>query len=1411
MIELKIIKNSIVAISLIGIFLIPLCSPLIKNGSFLIGEGSKNGSEDAKITPASSSYTEINSWWNETFRFRTEIEITEPGVKNRENEPVTVWMSFENNIHSRNSTRVANYDDTNGWTEMPSQVWNVTLYGIGIYIQSCSITFQVTLILSQTAIYFVYYTDNYEDIDNKTAAYQAESSMQSIINVTKPDLQPEYISAVQVSNGVFTLSMNQSAGISTFEKDGKNFHINNSLAPAPRGKVSSGLIGYWNFEEGSGTIALDSSGNNNNGIVSASWVTNGKEGNALSFNGSGSYVRAAVLRGDSVTFSMWATRNANGMLFVAGATGSGPDLWFVNNHIYWNTWDSYANPFGGTKPIPPDSNDGNFHHYVVVVSKELNIATLYYDGAFFGTAGYRDPSPVSTDFVIGGAGGTYWWSGKIDEVRMYNRAITEEEVQLLYSDAKSTIASIAVKEEGPVFSQYAINWTKAADMNTTDVLTVYNQMQMYTISRTFHWDEHRTIGNNSWQVLNTAYNNSQYYQADTYCKFFYDEGNLAKYTALLPFQSENYTIVRGPITSGGVWTSLGVFISGYSLGNSQMKFSTLRWESRKVQNSYYFIPGNYSNLENPETPLPDDDSNLTITFWEMLQMGDSYGTDHASASSNFYSTFDRLKHPLLVEVYSAHNETRFYNLNIGLKDWDDNPAVGVNVTLVNATDNASRWDFDSPIHSAISDNAGIASFTHLLAANYTVNMTYSAYEHTPINITKYSWGETNITVNKTTSLTFETIPLTRINLKFSAYDIGTGELKGDISGGNVTFYTNKSGTLDLIGSTQTDSVGNLSFYWTRYPRTQANLTFDLWFLNNRRPINITTNGWVSNLTIPLESFSTLEVGVQMDNYSTNLEVISESLFNSHFWGDLLTIRVNYTYTEALSTGNPISGATVSYQLSSGDRGTFNSSNFVDIGQGIYELILTTSALWLDLRSSTNYYMAIKAERRGYSPGWQPVPIVLKNVTTTLSALKTTIQVNWLENVSTTDARFYFYDILSSSAITGATLQYSVLNLISVTGILRDEGNGWYYFTLNSTAFTYTGSYTLTITAFKENYAQQQVSVNLLVLQIRTYIASWSNPNQQEFSFVQTVRINVTSNFVMWFNYTDTAGKGIPDAAIAKYNWKDTSGGKHLDFLTNVGNGIYSLNFSTTIRPIGQYSLDIAIQQTNYEEGGCVIILMIEPIPIVLTPFGFAQGEAVKSPQGDDLVIRIFLEDPLYGGGLTGADVQLKFDGRWYPMLANTTNPGEYDLVLSTAAYNALFAQLDFPAQISITKGNYTLAADFVFTISIAPPQLLGVPVIYWIIASVAIAAMVGIFVSMKLIQRARIPQIIKDISATRELIKKRRAIDEIAISPTKAELVHRLVEGEWAVIGIDLPAPVTKKVEESRAVPEEIEKKEASG
>jgi hypothetical protein len=57
------------------------------------------------------------------------------------------------------------------------------------------------------------------------------------------------------------------------------------------GAQAATLVAAYAFNEGSGTIVTDASGNGNNGTINgATWTTSGKYGNALSFNGSNARV-----------------------------------------------------------------------------------------------------------------------------------------------------------------------------------------------------------------------------------------------------------------------------------------------------------------------------------------------------------------------------------------------------------------------------------------------------------------------------------------------------------------------------------------------------------------------------------------------------------------------------------------------------------------------------------------------------------------------------------------------------------------------------------------------------------------------------------------------------------------------------------------------------------------------------------------------------------------------------------------------------------------------------------------------------------------------------------------------------------------------------------------------------------------
>ena len=58
-------------------------------------------------------------------------------------------------------------------------------------------------------------------------------------------------------------------------------------------RIDSGLVGYWSFDEGNGTVAYDSSGSGNNGTIQGASWTEGVLGSALYFDGTDDYVEVA--------------------------------------------------------------------------------------------------------------------------------------------------------------------------------------------------------------------------------------------------------------------------------------------------------------------------------------------------------------------------------------------------------------------------------------------------------------------------------------------------------------------------------------------------------------------------------------------------------------------------------------------------------------------------------------------------------------------------------------------------------------------------------------------------------------------------------------------------------------------------------------------------------------------------------------------------------------------------------------------------------------------------------------------------------------------------------------------------------------------------------------------------------------
>lgn len=215
---------------------------------------------------------------------------------------------------------------------------------------------------------------------------------------------------------------------------------------------NAGLVGYWSFNDGSGTIATDFSGKGNPGTLSGtalpSW-SSGKRGGGLSFDGSTAYVQVshnANMNFGTGNFSIaaWVNRSDSGtrILFGKRAYPPGWVVYLTGNSLAMQYNDATPRVF--TLGTYPDIK--NWHHIAVVINKSANQAIYYLDGVanapvdISATTGSTD---TSTWLGIGrdSSDPNYNFYGMLDEVRLYNRALNSTEVAKLAQTGSVSVNS----------------------------------------------------------------------------------------------------------------------------------------------------------------------------------------------------------------------------------------------------------------------------------------------------------------------------------------------------------------------------------------------------------------------------------------------------------------------------------------------------------------------------------------------------------------------------------------------------------------------------------------------------------------------------------------------------------------------------------------------------------------------------------------------------------------------------------------------------------------------------------------------------------------------------------------------------------------------------------------------------------
>ncbi|MFM8490468.1 MAG: LamG-like jellyroll fold domain-containing protein [Candidatus Methylopumilus sp.] len=227
---------------------------------------------------------------------------------------------------------------------------------------------------------------------------------------------------------------------------------------------ANGLVGWWPFTGN----ANDESGNGNHAVANAALLTSDRAGNAntaYSFNGSNAYLHgnASTFPSGDRTIALWFyTTNINvgtagmqvfgyggglcGRSWLMQIDNSTPFTSFFTDNSYevsigCNNWLT-ALPFGvNGSPANPNNN---WHHWVI--TNGTGGIDYYFDGNYAGgittptgntlVAGkmfFMGSCPDSTGLVAYQDAYLNNWNGKLDDIGVWNRQLTQQEITALYN------------------------------------------------------------------------------------------------------------------------------------------------------------------------------------------------------------------------------------------------------------------------------------------------------------------------------------------------------------------------------------------------------------------------------------------------------------------------------------------------------------------------------------------------------------------------------------------------------------------------------------------------------------------------------------------------------------------------------------------------------------------------------------------------------------------------------------------------------------------------------------------------------------------------------------------------------------------------------------------------------------------
>ena len=213
------------------------------------------------------------------------------------------------------------------------------------------------------------------------------------------------------------------------------------------GSLTKGLVAYYPMDSGSGSTLVDSTPSSMNGDIQSGgtvWSENSRVGDfCLDLNGSDEYVTVPTFEikpwNSAITISVWikADSLSKEQNTVFGQYDDATDSYTRNylavddegNEVFWDQW-----PPGGNSLNSSSISLDTWYHVVII--QKGSYRAIYLDGNLDvsdNNAETYDGDPVTDTRIGSRLGKNYEFDGKIDDLRIYERKLSEPEIKALYN------------------------------------------------------------------------------------------------------------------------------------------------------------------------------------------------------------------------------------------------------------------------------------------------------------------------------------------------------------------------------------------------------------------------------------------------------------------------------------------------------------------------------------------------------------------------------------------------------------------------------------------------------------------------------------------------------------------------------------------------------------------------------------------------------------------------------------------------------------------------------------------------------------------------------------------------------------------------------------------------------------------